>query len=213
MSSNRLLSTGIGLAATSLMLAACGSSNAGNAGARSTPSNTAPISASPTASMSASPSTSASISASPTVSTKPQVPPCSSNIRVIKGGGQGAAGHITLVLIFNNVGTTACKIYGYPGVDLVSASGKVIAHAQRALSGMAGGATSLAAITLAPGKSASALLEASDVPQGSITDCGSYNLNVTPPGQYVAVPLATAMMPKCDVQIHPVVAGTGGGMR
>ncbi|HWU32932.1 MAG TPA: DUF4232 domain-containing protein, partial [Marmoricola sp.] len=118
--------------------------------------------------------------------------------------GQGAAGHVTLILLFNNVGTTACKIYGYPGVDLLSKTGKVVAHAQRTLSGMAGGATGLTAITLAPGKSASALLEASDVPQGSITDCGSYSLNVTPPGQYVAVPATPATMPKCDLQIHPV---------
>lgn len=138
---------------------------------------------------------------------------CTGNIRVIAGTGQGAAGHLALVLIFNNVGHTACELYGYPGVDLVSKAGKTVAHAQRTLNGMAGGASAEVAITLAPGKSASALLEASDVPQGSITDCGSYAVMVTPPGEYVAVPADTAMMPKCELQIHPVVAGTGGGMR
>jgi len=140
------------------------------------------------------------------------IPYCSSNIRVINGESQGAAGHLTLVLIFNNVGHTSCRISGYPGLDLVNASGATVAHATRTMSGMAGGATSIASVALAPGASASALVEASDVPQGSITNCGSYALMVTPPGQYVAVSAGTAMMPKCALEIHPVVAGTHGGM-
>ena len=104
-------------------------------------------------------------------------------------------------------------MYGYPGLDLVTSSGAVVAHAKRTLSGMAGGATSVATVTLAAGASASALVEASDVPQNGIANCGSYALNVTPPEEYVSVPAGTAMMPKCDLQIHPVVAGAHGGMR
>jgi hypothetical protein len=142
----------------------------------------------------------------------PGIPLCTSNIRVINGQSQGAAGHLALVLIFNNVGHASCRISGYPTVDLVTGSGSLVAHAQHTLSGMAGGASSTASITLAAGASASALVEASDVPQGSITDCGSYSLMVTPPSQTVAVPAGTAMMPKCEIQVHPVVAGTGGGM-
>lgn len=138
---------------------------------------------------------------------------CTSNIRVIPGQSQGAAGHLTLVLIFNNVGHTLCRMYGYPGLDLVTASGAVVAHAKRTLSGMAGGAASVAMVTLAAGGSASALVEANDVPQNNIANCGSYSLNVTPPEEYVSVPGGTARMPKCDLQIHPVVAGTHGGMR
>ncbi|BBH18636.1 hypothetical protein Back2_29230 [Nocardioides baekrokdamisoli] len=144
--------------------------------------------------------------------TTPSVPLCTSNIRVINGESQGAAGHLAFVLIFNNVGHTACRIVGYPRVDLVTAAGATVAHAQHTLSGMAGGATGIATITLAAGASASALVEASDVPQGSITNCGSYSLMVTPPNQTVAVGAGTAMMPRCEIQVHPVVAGTGGGM-
>jgi hypothetical protein len=142
----------------------------------------------------------------------PGVPLCTTNIRVINGASEGAAGHLTLVLIFNNVGHTACRIVGYPTVDLVSPSGAVIAHALHTLNGMAGGASSISSVTLPAGASASALVEASDVPQGSITDCGSYALAVTPPSQTVAVPAGTATMPRCGLQVHPVVAGTGGGM-
>jgi hypothetical protein len=124
---------------------------------------------------------------------------------------------MALVLVFNNVSrTTTCEIIGYPGVDLVSASGVTIAHLTRTLRGMMGGepagVTAPQAVILAPGQSASALAEASDVPQGGISDCGSYSLLVTVPNQYVAVPAGTARLPRCAAQIHPVVPGTRGGM-
>jgi hypothetical protein len=47
-------------------------------------------------------------------------------------------------------------------------------------------------------------------PQRGITDCGSYSLLVTVPDQSVSVPGGAAMLPRCDVQIHPVVPGTSG---
>lgn len=131
---------------------------------------------------------------------------------------QGAAGHRALALVFNNVSrTTRCEIFGYPGVDLVTAAGATVAHLTRTLRGMAGGepvgVTAPHAVVLAPGASASALAEASDVPQAGITDCGNYGLRITVPNQYVAVPGGTAMLPRCEAEIHPVVPGTSGGMR
>jgi hypothetical protein len=121
------------------------------------------------------------------------------------------------VLIFNNVShTRTCEIFGYPGVDLVTAGGATVAHLTRTLRGMAGGepagVSAPQGVILAPGASASALAEASDVPQGGITDCGSYSLLITVPNQFVSVPGGTAMLPRCDAQIHPVVPGTSGGM-
>jgi hypothetical protein len=141
------------------------------------------------------------------------VPLCTSDIRVIPGTAQGAAGHQALVLVFNNVSrTTTCEIIGYPGIDLVTASGATVAHLTRTLRGMAGGepsgVTAPQPIVLAPGASASALAEASSVPQGGISDCADFSLIVTVPNQYVAVSGGTAMLPRCDAQIHPVVAGT-----
>ena len=203
--------TSVGAAAfgAALTLTACGSSTTPSS---STPALPATSAGSP--SVSSSPTSTPTSTATPTATTiaPPTVPLCTTNIRVINGGSQGAAGHLALVLVFNNVGHTSCRIVGYPTVDLVSTSGATIAHAQHTLSGMAGGASGIASTTLAAGASASALVEASDVPQGSITNCGSYGLMVTPPNQTVAVPAGTAMMPKCEIQVHPVVAGTGGGM-
>jgi hypothetical protein len=142
---------------------------------------------------------------------------CTSDIRVIPGETQGAAGHIALVLIFNNVSTTTtCELLGYPGVDLVTPSGATVVHLTRTLRGMAGGeppgVTAPQPVILAPGASASALAEASNLPQGGVTDCGSYALLITVPNQFASVPGGTAMLPRCDAQIHPVVAGTSGGM-
>jgi hypothetical protein len=141
---------------------------------------------------------------------------CTDDIRVIPGTVEGAAGHLALVLVFNNVSrTTTCEIIGYPGVDLVSASGATVVHLTRTLRGMAGGepagVTAPQAVILAPGQSASALAEASDVPQGGISNCGSYSLLVTVPNQFVSVPGGTSMLPRCAAQIHPVVPGTSGG--
>lgn len=135
---------------------------------------------------------------------------------MIPGATQGAAGHLSLVLIFNNVSRTrTCELFGYPGVDLVTPSGTTVVHLARTLRGMAGGepagVTAPQAVVLAPGASASALAEASDVPQGGISDCGSYSLLITVPNQTVSVPGGTAMLPQCEAQIHPVVPGTTGG--
>lgn len=148
-----------------LALAACGSSSTSGPGA-STPSVPTTSTGTPTAS---SPSV-ATTSATPTMSLTPTAPSththntglCTTNIRVIPGQSQGAAGHLALVLIFNNVGHAPCRILGYPRVDLVTASGAIVAYATHTLSGMAGGTTAITSITLAAGASASAPVEGSD---------------------------------------------------
>gem|GEM_PF-2471307 len=196
-------------------LAGCSSATSGS-GAHSTSST--PSTAFPSASVpsTASSASSASSSASSTATATQSTPRCTSDIRVIPGTVQGAAGHLALVLVFNNVSrTTTCEIIGYPGVDLVTASGATVAHLTRTLRGMAGGepagVTAPQGVVLAPGASASALAEASDVPQGGITNCGSYSLLITVPNQFVAFPGGTSMLPRCAAEIHPVVAGTSGG--
>lgn len=199
-----------------------GSGSAGGTAAGSgTPASSRPAaSASPT-SRSAGHSRRSSHRPSPvrspsTPASHPVTPQCTNDIRVIPQGGQGAAGHLSLVLVFNNVSTTTtCEIVGYPGVDLVDDSGATVVHLTRTLRGMAGGeppgVTAPQPVILAPGQSASALAEASDVPQGGISDCGSYALLITVPNQYASVSGGTAMLPKCAAEIHPVVPGTTGG--
>ena len=139
---------------------------------------------------------------------------CSSGIRVIPGEVDAGAGHRFLVLRFNNVGQTTCTISGYPKVDLVDASGKVVTHAQQTPNGQAGlpaGTTEPPVVRLAAGKSASTVLEASAIPEGDNPPCKDYALMVTPPGQTEAVSAGPTQLPDCDLQVHPVVAGETGG--
>jgi hypothetical protein len=197
----------------------CSSVKTGSGSHASTTSNAAvsgaPSSAAPNGSTSSVSSLPVAVSSAST--SRASTPLCTSDIRVIPGINQGAAGHIALVLVFNNVSrTTTCEIIGYPGVDLVTPSGATVVHLTRTLRGMAGGepagVTEPQPVILAPGASASALAEASDVPQAGIADCGSYALLITVPNQYTSVSGGTAMLPRCGAQIHPVVPGTTGGM-
>lgn len=65
-------------------------------------------------------------------------------------------------------------------------------------------------IRLAPGQTASALLEGQDVNEPDGKPCPSYGtLLVTPPNQTVTVRF-TRSLTICQPQIHPVVAGTSG---
>ena len=207
--------------ATAVALAGCTSStNGSGAAARTSPSastsTSSPAAQTSTAeSTAASTSSVASTSSSAGTSTAATVADCLSDIRVIPGEVQAAAGHRVLVLVFNNVShTTTCRLFGYPGVDLVTASGATVVHLRRTLRGMVGepaGVTAPAPVILAPGQSASASAEASAFGPGG-TDCGDYALLITVPNQTVSVGGGTAMLPKCDAQIHPVVAGTSGGV-
>jgi hypothetical protein len=200
-------------------LAGCSSAPAGSGISSASISSAVTSDSATSVSESATATTSAvSNTGAPSTSTPTQVstPLCTDDVRVILGTVEGAAGHLALVLVFNNVSRTkTCEIIGYPGVDLVTAAGATVVHLTRTLRGMAGGepagVTAPQAVILAPGKSASALAEASDVPQGGISNCGSYSLLVTVPNQFVAVPGGTSMLPRCAAEIHPVVPGTGGG--
>jgi hypothetical protein len=115
-----------------------------------------------------------------------------------------------VVLIFHNRLPQPCTLYGYPGVDALSASGATLVHATRTLSGYAGGAKSIATITVAAGQSASATLEwdlFNTVTSGSCAQSAS--IAVTPANTTYTSGLPVHVT-VCGLQIHPAVAGTTG---
>ena len=59
-------------------------------------------------------------------------------------------GAITTALIYRNVTSHSCTVYGYPGLDAISGTGHVLAHATRTLSGYGSGGH-LATVTIRPG--------------------------------------------------------------
>jgi hypothetical protein len=143
-------------------------------------------------------------------------PPChDGQIAVSDAGGGAALGHEGQVILFTNNSQSTCTLSGYSGVAGLGAQGNQVVQAERTLSGYMGGlatgATTSPIVSLAPGQSASALVEGTDVPVGSATSCPSYPaLLVTPPNLTVSVQV-TAGLPGCSpIQIHPVVPGSSG---
>jgi|SRR5450755_778102 hypothetical protein len=135
--------------------------------------------------------------------------PCSSRQLVISLGTLSAAlGHLALPIRFHDRGGT-CSLRGFPHVDGLSASGRVIIRAKRALKGYFGD-WRVATITLTNRQTASALLEGLDPtflprPPGS-----SRSLRIAPPNASHSVRRRTSY-PLCCLTIHPIVAGRNGG--
>ena len=97
----------------------------------------------------------------------------------------------------------------------LNASGAQVVQAQRTLTGMMGGlapgVTALPRITLAPGQTASAVVEGTDVPSGTETSCPTYpSLLVTAPNAKASVTIPFALPGCSGLQVHPVVPGTSG---
>ena len=131
-------------------------------------------------------------------------------------------GHSLLVLLFTNSSGTPCFVQGYPGVAVQLPGGRVY-NAVRAMTGYMGGdaAPSPVRVRLAPGATASALIEWLHFPQdgsASVTpaDCagaGAVRLLVTAPDQTASAMLAPPDpdSPVCwGFEVHPIVAGSAG---
>lgn len=124
---------------------------------------------------------------------------------------QGATGHGSLVLWFRNRTSHTCTLYGYPGVDALSASGHVLAHAKRTLSGFTGGSVhGVRTVVLKPGKYASADVEWLNFHPKSGRGCRfSASVAATPAGTSHTVHLKRSVS-VCDLQVHPTVRGRSG---
>jgi Protein of unknown function (DUF4232) len=115
------------------------------------------------------------------------------------------AGQRYLPLIFTNTGTVPCTLRGYPGVAALDQAGTEVAQARRRPG------AAVTSVRLAPGGSASAVVQATAVPSGTTPCPADYvGLLVTPPGTTVSVRLPAAL-PACGgLRVSPVVAGSGG---
>jgi hypothetical protein len=207
------------VACLAAVAAGCSSTTPGN-GSRTPTVTPAASSTTPTTSGTASPtdSTTSATTTSPAASSTPGgVSPCSANQLTVTGiddPGGAAAGHRAIVLLFKNITATTCTLFGYPGADALNSAGTTMVHIPRTLRGYMGGLPQSqagpATVTLAPGATVSAKVEGSDVPQGGVTNCPDYPaLLVTPPNttQSTHVDITIA---GCNIQIHPVVPGSGG---
>ncbi len=145
-----------------------------------------------------------------TAPTSPGIPNCTNtDLSVRSAHTEGGDSHSGVVVVFTNGGTARCTLTGYPGADALDASGRVVARATRTLSGYEGGCgcSAPAVVRLAPGQSASALIEGDN---GGGDEClRGHTLLVTPPNTTRAyhVPFVAY---SCHLLVHPTVAGTTG---
>jgi hypothetical protein len=177
----------------------CAAALAGCASSGSQPSASgSTAAASPTAPGTA--SSSGMASPSTTAPAGPAACPTSS-LRVKQGVGQGYAGGVYQVIDFTNTSGSACTLYGYPGVSLVSGP----PYAQIGLAAKRSTSTPVKLVTLAPGATGNALLQIVDAlnyPSASCAPTKATALKIYPPNQTAPVYLpATASGCAKSVQI------------
>jgi hypothetical protein len=195
-----LLSAGL-LAAGCAASSSTSSAPAAAGGGGSTSSSSSPSAAagasSGASSAGASSSASASSAASGTVTVTGGTPACTSaNLQASLGGGAGAGmsqNHTGLQL--RNTGSSACTLYGYPGVSWVRGAQGLQTGAAAVRQPDPGGSEGV--VTLAPGALASApldIVDAAVIPPSECKPVPVRGLRIYPPGQKAALflPLPTA---------------------
>jgi Protein of unknown function (DUF4232) len=140
-----------------------------------------------------------------------QVMPCGDTaFTVTTADQQAATGHETFNLEFKNRLPQACTVFGYPGLDAVTASGHLLAHAKRTMTGFTGGAHTMQTLTVAPGQTVSARVEWMSFDPVTTQQCTmSDKIEVTPANTKSTVELP-AQVSICELQVHPTVAGSTG---
>jgi hypothetical protein len=113
--------------------------------------------------------------------------PCPTrSLHVRLGASQGTAGSVYTTIVFKNVSSATCTLYGYPGVSLTTGSPVTVIGK----SAKENPATPRRLVTLQPQTSANALLRIVDAQNYSASDCNPKNstyLQVYPPNQTVPV--------------------------
>ena len=125
-----------------------------------------------------------------------------------------ASGNEGDILVFTNTSSQTCTLQGYPGAAIMHGSATVL-NATRALNGFIGDERQLSSapvVTLAPGGTASAMLEWVVDNGEPCGPSGTGTLEVTPPNTTVTtglVELTAGSAGICaDFEIHPAVSGT-----
>jgi hypothetical protein len=142
------------------------------------------------------------------------------HVSVKLGSSDSGLTHRSLVLLFTNSGSSTCTLTGYPGATVTNNGQYDFApyvNAQRSLSGYLGGITTVTTVSLAPGATASAILEWDAAPtdgnEANAANCpgmaGGY-LEITPPNTTAASKFDPPTDMCTDIQIHPVVSGGSG---
>jgi len=195
-----------------LLVAACG----GSSHPAAPPVSTVTVTTTPPTSGTPTTATTSSTPATTSTSASARPHAClTSGLSVHLGASQGSAGHVNEPIVFTNTGSSACTLYGYPGVSFVApGSGHQVGAAAKR-----NAQHPPAAVTLAVGASASALLQIANYHDYPPADCQAVpvsGLRVYPPGNraaaYVAFSSAsTACSSQVDqLMVQATVSGSTG---
>jgi len=129
-----------------------------------------------------------------------------------------AGGHTGLILSLTNTGAAPCSVQGYPGAGVTDRSGEVVLNATRLPVGYLGGQyPSPATIMLAPGATASTVIEWLDAPPNGDTPVGANcpgmdggRLLITPPNTRRSASFSAPANLCADFEVHPLVPGGSG---
>lgn len=137
------------------------------------------------------------------------------SLKITQGG--SGMGHTGSILVFTNTGSSTCTVSGYPGAEVTDDGDYNWASRMNAT--RVSGSVAVAAVSLSPGSSASAMLEWDVNPSpGSggtpnAANCagmaGGY-LEITPPNTTATTKSDPPADMCTDLQVFPVVAGTTG---
>ena len=123
----------------------------------------------------------------PSLPTNGGVEACTSHSLTLSlGQANGTAGSVVYPLVFRNIGSVPCEMYGYPGVSLVSGTG----HTQIGSAATRSPAVTPSVVTLAPGGRATAQLQVADAgnyPTSRCSPAPASGLLVYAPGDKTAL--------------------------
>jgi len=135
-----------------------------------------------------------------------------SQLHIVVYGSEGAAGTIELTFSLTNTSTTTCTMSGYPGMQLLNASGADLPTNVIRGGGLTFESVAPTNVSLAPAQTAYYNLGYSDVPVNGETSCPTASqVEITPPNDtsYAVVPVSG--LDACGggtLHVSPVFAST-----
>jgi hypothetical protein len=134
-----------------------------------------------------------------------------SQLHIALFGSEGAAGTIELTFSLTNTSTMLCTMHGYPGMELLDASGGNLATVVTRGGGLTFENVAVTDVSLAPGQTAYFNLGHGDVPVGTTSCSVASQVEITPPND---TSLAVVPVPQIDacgggaLHVSPVFAST-----
>lgn len=186
-------------------LGACTSSSSSSSTSTSRGSTTTTTSATATT------GTGASTTAAPASTTVATATCQPSQLNIALFGSEGAAGTIELTFFLTNTSTMLCVMHGYPGMELLDASGGNLATVVTRGGGLTFENVAVTDVSLAPGQTAYFNLGYGDVPVGTTSCSVASQVEITPPNDTSFAVVPVPQIHACGggaLHVSPVFAST-----